>query len=382
MRIPPARLGAIRAAQAAFIAGATYNNIIATTTPATLSNVVSGSTTGTALVNADYQFNGNLVRASADKVHLILHQGADSGETGSAGNIYQRTYTISSSSWGSSAEIWSGGGIHNAGSMATHPVDGELWCFFARNDIGNIANNVSIRRIKSTDGGVTWGTDELIYAAPSAGYFQPTSLMRLKSDPNTFFLCVTGYLSGRRILLLKSTDGGVTFPTEIIVYAGASNYSESSFENIDDTNMICVHRDDGGNYLKMITSTDGGHTWGASVSTGIGSSLDQKVQPRIFRAAQRRDRLGLLFYDRGDDRFKWQSTTEESAALANNWGASFLLGTNARGYGDICDISGAPGNENCYLVTNDKEISGSQCNNHWWKVKDIYANSTYAAPYS
>lgn len=371
------RLREVGVAATTVLSLATYSNVIATTTPATASNVITGSTTGTSIVNSSYFFSGNLCRMSADKVLFVAHDGVDDGESINDGKLSQQTFTISTSSWGSITTAYDpGAGKNCLGPQTFSRGNGTLWSFFTEFTTANSATTSVLKRMISMDYGVTWAAPTTIKTFVT-GFSQATNLLTFANDANRMLLIVSGYASPD-IQLLESTNGGTSFPTTITLYGGGLTLSECSVVNINDTNLIAVLRDDAGNRLLMSKSVDGGATWSAPASTGLGAATGVKVQPRIYKAAGRNDRLIVLFYDRGDSRFKWLSTTTVTNALANTWDATYLLGTGARGYGDICVIDEI---NKTYLVTNDKEILAIECDRLWWTVKDIYASSIYPAPF-
>lgn len=375
------RLNEVTVACAAFLAVATNHNVIATITPATSANVVSGGAGGNQIVNTSYYFNGNLSPGNANTIIFIAHDGPDDGEgpTGGDGVLAQRNYTISTNTWGAKTTIYDPGAGKNcmAASCFAVGTGGERWCFFSEFNSGHMSDACVIRRIKSQDYGATWGAPDTIKTYSSA-FSQPTNLIVFQNNASRMLLAISGYNSPY-LQLLESLDGGVTFPNTKTVYSGASGLSEMGVINLDDVHGIAVIRDDAGGRLLAAYSADGLNTWGAPVSTGLGAATGQKVQPRIRFAAGRNDMLELVFYDRGDSRQKWQSTTLVVNALANLWSATYLLGSSSgRGYGDIISIDVANVK---YLVTNDKEISAGQCDQLWFTVKDIYANSLYAAPF-
>jgi hypothetical protein len=352
----------------------TYHSYTFTPSVYSISNVISGSTTGTTITNSDYEYISVDIQTGTDTILHFARAGLDDG-TADDGYVVMRAYTISTSSWGSRSTIYTPGAGICAASVAGFVSGTQIFLYVTQYTSGNQTSNNKVYLIKSTDlTGTSWGSPTLVYTADPSGFTQATRIIQGIANPNNVYMLLAGYESGKHLHIIKSTDGGNTFPTDNVIYGGAANYSEADIINVDDTNFIIVHRNDAGDYLRIITSTNGMASWSASALTTLGQSTGQKVEPRMKLAAGNPNRLIISFYDRGNSRMTITGPTKISDALLNqNWAAIYLLGNSARGYGDLEVLQTSLYNYT-YLATvyHDPTGSGTEADLIWWKFQDIY----------
>ena len=141
----------------------------------------------------------------------------------------------------------------------------------------------------STDSGLTWKHGFLpgttVYAKPAGTYARATDPAVTYSAKNNAWLIVTLALNssgtGVAILVSKSTDGGLTWTKPIVALQGGSNdFFDKTWIVCDNTSTspfyghcyIEFDNFDLGDLEQVMTSTNGGKTWGAPMSTGNSAS--------------------------------------------------------------------------------------------------------------
>ena len=175
----------------------------------------------------------------------------------------------------------------------TSPYVNSLYCSWTR-----FAANTSILLIKSTDEGVTWNSPATVSDANGVqGSFPAVS------SNGDLYIVWRNYNSGGQILFDKSTDGGLTFGTDKIV----SNAPDSWFPHMavdlsggPFNNYIYVVWNDlrnGDDDVFLSISEDGGDSWSSAQRINndpIGNGKDQ-YWPTI--AISELGEIVVLFYD-------------------------------------------------------------------------------------
>lgn len=335
----------------------------------TSSNVVSGSTTGTTLDMALYEFHGRLIRTGADTILMFNRVGSDV-DAALPGQFTLRTYTISTASWGAESTIYDPGLTYTTSEMFVRIVGSQLYMYIVKYVRATPGDGHSvIVLIKSTDlTGASWGSEITIRGdtngRPNFGGWLTTS------NPSLNYLVFVGD-TGNNCFLYQTTDNGETFSVGPTITTGTTVWGEGEFTNISGGRIIGLLRDNAGNYMYQVNSSDYGATWTSPFNTFLGSAAGVKVTPKLIHAAGHPERLVTYFYDRGDSRSKISGPTAEDDAFNNVWLTPYLLGTASQGNGDIC-ISNATTLQ--YLIYTTKETGDvpKQTDVLWWVWKDIY----------
>ncbi len=175
----------------------------------------------------------------------------------------------------------------------TSPYVNSLYCSWTR-----FAANTSILLIRSTDEGVTWNSP----ATVSDENGVQGSFPAVSSDGDLFIVW-RNYNSGGQILFDKSTDGGLTFGTDKIVSNSPNSWfphmavdlSGSPFHNF----IYVVWNDlrNGDDDVFLSISSNGGDSWSSAQRINndpIGNGKDQ-YWPTI--AISELGEIVILFYD-------------------------------------------------------------------------------------
>jgi hypothetical protein len=173
----------------------------------------------------------------------------------------------------------------------TSPFVNTLYCSWTR-----FAANTSILLIRSTDEGVTWNTPVTVSDGSGGvqGSFPATS-----SDGDLY----VAWRGGGQIRFDKSTDGGLTFGTDITVSNAPSAWfphmavdlSGGPFHNY----IYVVWNDErnGDDDVFLSISSDGGETWSSAIRVNNDPLSNGKVQYWPSIAISELGEIVILFYD-------------------------------------------------------------------------------------
>jgi len=115
----------------------------------------------------------------------------------------------------------------------------------------------------STDGGLTWAANRFLHVAGWDASGDPVVLV--DSNDTVYFICMPFSRSGggSRIVVYKSTDGGVTFDPPVIASDTTNGFNDKPWAHTVGTTLhVCyANFPGGGTELRYTRSTDGGQTW-------------------------------------------------------------------------------------------------------------------------
>jgi len=213
---------------------------------------------------------------------LWLFKSTDQGET------FNQVYEMATGPWFEDKE-WG-----TTDLTPTSPFANTLYCSWTR-----FAANTSILLIRSTDEGVTWNTP--VTVSDGAGGVQG-SFPAVSSDGELYVVWRSSS-SGGQIRFDKSTDGGLTFGTDKIVSTAPNAWFPHMAVDLSGGpfhNYIYVVWDDlsnGDDDIFLSISSDGGETWTPAQRINndpIGNGKDQ-FWPSI--AISELGEIVILFYD-------------------------------------------------------------------------------------
>jgi hypothetical protein len=213
---------------------------------------------------------------------LWLFKSTDEGET------FDQVYEMATGPWFEDKE-W--GAVDLA---PTSPFVNTLYCSWTR-----FAANTSILLIRSTDDGVTWNSP--VTVSDGSGGVQG-SFPATTSDGD---LCVVwrSSSSGGQIRFDKSTDGGLTFGTDIVVSSAPSGWFPHMAVDLSDGlfhNYIYVVWNDlrnGDDDVFLSISSDGGDTWSSASRVNNDPVSNGKDQYWPSIAISELGEIVILFYD-------------------------------------------------------------------------------------
>jgi hypothetical protein len=183
----------------------------------------------------------------------------------------------------------------------------------------------------STDGGTTWTNGFLPGTTP---YSTPTGPYARVSDPSVAYdakhnvwliasLPLNSSPTGVGAIVSRSTDGGMTFGNPVVV--ANQNGSDKSWIVCDDTatspfyGNCYVEWDDNavGNLIQMSTSSDGGLTWGAPMTTanratGIGGQPVVQPSGKVIVPIDNAFETAVLAFTSTNGGASWGSTVTVS----------------------------------------------------------------------
>ncbi len=191
------------------------------------------------------------------------------------------------------------------------------------------ASNYAIKFAKSTDGGATWPAASIktVVDMASSGA-QGTGIVLGGGG-----LCIAYTdAADNSLKLIKSTDGGATWPAASIKTIDATGSDPNLFAN---SGNVYVSYYGGSSSLKFAVSTDSGATWPAA-SIKILSSLGTEhslffESPYFYAAYQDRTNWRLRFKRSGDSGSTWPAADDKLVAATTMFGSTYPA---VAGYGN------------------------------------------------
>lgn len=199
-------------------------------------------------------------------------------------------------------------------NLAIGPIDGNVGMFLTQYSHPTFIAN---ERYESTDGltGETFGaavnmpttlTAASFYGAVIAGDLPGEYLVAEYefTSPSTY-----------EVNVWKRSSGGTW--SKIQVYTGAGGYTETNICRVATNTYFLIARSNTQNGLFISISTDGGSTWSAFTSTGLGSGTCMGAMALAPDGS-----LTLVYADRGIDRLVIVSNSSVAAIIADptDWG--------------------------------------------------------------
>jgi hypothetical protein len=213
---------------------------------------------------------------------LWVYKSTDQGET------FDQVYEMATGPWFEDKE-WG-----TTDFSQTSPFVNNLYCSWTR-----FAANTSILLIRSTDDGVTWNSP--VTVSDGAGGVQGS--FPATSSDGELYVVWRSSSSGGQIRFDKSTDGGLTFGTDKVVSSApnawfphmAVDLSGGPFHNY----IYVVWNDlsNGDDDVFLSISSDGGDTWSSAIRVNNDpvSNGDDQFWPSI--AISELGEIVILFYD-------------------------------------------------------------------------------------
>jgi len=208
---------------------------------------------------------------------------------GTSGNVYMNSLWLGSTTQASSFD---GGNVWAVNPLSSDiPGDDRQWIASYGNNVlyltykqlgADLQGTVSIVVVKSSDGGITFPQITQV-TTPVAGV-QPGDQGNIVVDPrngnvyNVFF-----DQTSTQVYLARSTDGGVTFSLKLVYQGPADTSLAHVFPAIavdDGGNLHVVFSDGVNTYLTA--SSDQGATWSYAVRVNNGASTRTAIQPWVI----------------------------------------------------------------------------------------------------
>lgn len=220
--------------------------------------------------------NGNLV--------VVYHCEVDDYGEGYDGGLYQKVSTDQGSSWSSETTIYSPpDGTGAIGSEISLLSNGTLITTWENHGPGNTYVLMMMKGTAGASNTISWGTPAQVSCSPGNSFSNGecyVSAKVLELANGTLMLPIYGTDNSNihNAAVLTSTDGGMTWGNQATIAAGTSvhSYSEPNLVQLADGTIVAILRDDNEEngqtpvaYARAY-STDNGATW-SSPSTVISS---------------------------------------------------------------------------------------------------------------
>lgn len=251
--------------------------------------------------------------SDADVFEIQYRTGTDRETT--AGDIYNLTYTRSTDTYGSRTLLFE---CPNAALDATNPTSGRigntLYMLVNCKDTGN-TDSIDYLYSRAVSGAINSWT--LVTTYDPANTANGWGRLVATSDANTYWYPISQNTPGVPITQFKTTDGGTTWAVGSTMVASPSNWSEATCAYAQGYGHICIVRNDNGDYVNQIVSTDGlGTTWTAPTDTNLGMATGVKLSTLFYDSTS--ESLVLIFTDRGDTKM-YISVTKAYKAFQGTW---------------------------------------------------------------
>ncbi len=207
---------------------------------------------------------------------------------GTSGNVYMNSLWLGSTTQASS---FNGGSTWIVNPLSSDiPADDRQWIasygnntlYLTYKQLGTLLNGtVSIVVVKSTDGGITF--PQITQVTTPATGVQPGDQGNIVVDPkNGNVYTVFFDQTSTQIYIARSTDGGITFDLKLVYQGPADTSLAHVFPAIavDEGSILHVVFSDGVNTY-LTTSRDLGATWSHVVRVNNGASTRTAIQPWV-----------------------------------------------------------------------------------------------------
>lgn len=211
--------------------------------------------------------------------YLVAYRKATTHAT-SKGDIVMKTGD--GTTWSALSTIYSDATYDARDPGITKLSDGSLICSFLLGVAATQAPIVQgVNVIKSVDNGATWGAPINI----GDGFTNHSACCSpvIELGDGTLLLAFYGKNTGetnRSVHLMKSTDAGETWASEVTIANGhvdGKDYSEPNLLLLSGGNILCLIRTGAATIFKTV-STDSGDTWAAAALTFAGTGAPHVIQ--------------------------------------------------------------------------------------------------------
>lgn len=288
----------------------------------TLSNAMAPfvKPTGSGVITADAQGRLTIDSGSTYKafpgmaflegrLHLVYRDGTAHNSSG--GLVKYRHSDDLGRTWSSATTLetpTAGDDLRDPAIVALS--SGRLLCVYDYRAPWN-STNISSRVIYSDNRGQSWSSPYTIPDTFSGAEADVTS-QPIELPDGTILVPGYGLNSGSfyTSVVWKSTDGGLTFPTQITIANGTTDsrsYAEPQIRLLASGTLVCLMRSDTNAHTWRSTSTDGGATWSATADVLTASSRPDFVE--FYPGA-------LIFFGRNDNTnfyARWSVSWDEGA---------------------------------------------------------------------
>lgn len=315
-------------------------------------------------------FGDSLVKIANNKLFYAYNIRTQHG-AGAGSYIAGRIYTCTdhdcedgTGSWGEPFTIWQQSGKDVDVANILIVPSGKIFVFF--NIVTSSTGDAdSLGYVTSTDNTATWSSYTAVFTPPSVsgiitagGKFLTTGAPVATNRPGEYMLWMHGKNDAGSLWenrLIRTLNYGDTWDTSIVVASGSTSNGEGSLINLGNNKMVALVRLNIGGPAGLFRSTDSGQTWGARITTNIGTG--GIIVPNMYDDPQN-DNVIITVMDRQSSgaqkyvivsRNKLQYYTNDFPAFT-----TLDSGYTANGYTGVCRMS-----DTKVMIIWSKEISAS-----------------------
>lgn len=243
--------------------------------------VLSVGSISTITDDAKYNAWPSIARMHSGEL-LLLYTKADSHHSDETGKLVGRIGTegiAGAVTWGAEFTIYDHPSVWASGQDLSVISTGRV---FASGFYGAFATNPldGAFVVYSDDDGRTWSSLIVVNSTLTSYSYGSGGVLEL---PNGDLLqCVEGKNSGdtfSRVVVLRSSDGGDTWGSQVTIATGTRNYYEAQLGLLDDDSILVLLRtSDAAGDIYQSRSTDGGATWSTPVLAFAGHGQPNWIQ--------------------------------------------------------------------------------------------------------
>jgi hypothetical protein len=202
---------------------------------------------------------------------------------GVKGTIVKKVSSDGGMTWSAESTVYSDAVYDVRDPQIIKRSNGDLLVIFIKQDPGPPIATLHDGEfvMKSTDGGETWGTPVQVDSAFTG--FSASSGPIVELGNGDLLISLFGKNVGDAFWsasVVKSTDGGATWGSEVIIGNGVTDlrdYQEPNLLKLQNGNILCMIRTQGGVFYQS-TSTDSGATWPSVTSAFTASGAPRMAQ--------------------------------------------------------------------------------------------------------
>ncbi len=203
-------------------------------------------------------------------LHLVYRSGA--GHDSSDGKVQYQTSKDLGRTWSAAVTIATPSGSHDFRDPSIVALSTGRLVVGYDDNVDGTAAHIVVYSMYSDNRGQSWSSPVLVPCTFSGEKAATSQMVELPSG--TLLMPVFGDNGGNTFAaLMKSTDHGATFPTQVtIATSGSRTYQEPQIRLLSSGNLVCLMRSDTNAHTWRTVSIDQGATWStpADVLTASG----------------------------------------------------------------------------------------------------------------
>lgn len=287
------------------------------------SGVLTAGSISTITDDTKYNAWPSVIRLANNDL-LVSYTKGDSHHADNTGKAVVKKSTDSGATWGSEVTIYDDPSLWTSVLSVAQISTGRVFATLFR-DNQAVSGTGQSGLSYSDDNGATWTT----WATLTNGFTQESygAGPVIELAGGDLLVTIEGSNSGQAILnrsshTLRSTDRGLTWGSEVTVRNYVTDtrpYYESCLVRLDNGTLLCIHRTSGGTGTHYIsTSSDSGATWGAPASAFSGYGMPHTIQTgwgTLIVVTRRNSDAACVAYTSLDRGATWSSAVALDATM-------------------------------------------------------------------